>query len=184
MSNFENVLFYRRRINMEITADTAIEMLKYLPSRPDYDDWLKIISAVGNYFGESEALYILRTRFNDETADETARKLRNRLRNVNIGTLIHLAKKYGYTFKNSGITDITKAHRKYNRALKKSDMPKYLIKDKPDFIFNEVNNCQKERIYRHSTDCARFFYGNSNSILYNLKDKNKIKYSGGKLCCQ
>jgi hypothetical protein len=81
---------------MEITPNEAIEMLSFIPSRPDYENWIKVISAIGNHFSEHEALSILRTRFIDETSNETQRKLRNRLKNISIGTLVYYAKQNGY----------------------------------------------------------------------------------------
>ncbi len=80
----------------KLNPDIAIKMLSYIPKRPDYDLWIRIISAIANHYDESTALYILHTRFIDECQNETLLKIRNRMKSINIGTLIYYAKQYGY----------------------------------------------------------------------------------------
>ncbi len=79
------------------TLKTAYEAIQYIPTRPDYETWLKVIAAVGNEFDEVTALQILLSRFKDETPDQHRRKLATRLSNVNFGTLVFEARKNGYT---------------------------------------------------------------------------------------
>ncbi len=78
------------------TALYARNLLSYLHSRPDYDTWIKVISAIANEFDESVALDILLSHFKDEKPNEHLYKIRNRLRSVGFGTLIYFAKQYGW----------------------------------------------------------------------------------------
>ncbi len=70
--------------------------------RPTYEDWIRVISAVGNELPEHEALNLLLTYIPDEKPNETLGKLRKRLKSVTIGTLIYYANKAGWTPKSSG----------------------------------------------------------------------------------
>jgi hypothetical protein len=49
----------------KITKVQAIELLSYLPARPDYDTWIRIVSAIGNSFDEATAEDILLSHFTD-----------------------------------------------------------------------------------------------------------------------
>lgn len=80
-----------------MTKEQAIILMSFLPSRPDYDMWIKVISAIGNEFSESDALDIILSRWGDEKPNETLHKLRNRLSKFTIGTLIYYARTYGYS---------------------------------------------------------------------------------------
>ena len=81
---------------MNITPEYTLELLSYLPKRPDYETWIRAISAVGNSFDEQTALSILMSRFTDEIPGETEYKLKHRLKNVNFDSLVNLAKQHGY----------------------------------------------------------------------------------------
>jgi hypothetical protein len=80
----------------EPTLEYARELLSYVPARPQYDEWLKIISAVSNTFDEGTALRLLTSKFGDEKPNETERKIKNRLSNISFATLVYYAKRYGY----------------------------------------------------------------------------------------
>jgi hypothetical protein len=83
-------------MEMYPTPEEAKHLLGFLPSRPDYEDWIKIVSAIGNTFDEATALKILLSRFQDEKKGEHISKLRGRLKQYNYGTLVYIAKQYGY----------------------------------------------------------------------------------------
>jgi hypothetical protein len=85
------------------TPQFALELLSYLPHRPDYDTWIKVISAIGNTFDESTSLKILLNHFRDEKQNEHSQKLQNCLTNITFGTLFFFAKQYGYSKKTSVI---------------------------------------------------------------------------------
>jgi VirE-like protein/AAA domain-containing protein len=79
------------------SKDEVREMLQFVPKRPDYPDWLKIVAAVGDALDDTDAIEVLNEWSPEECAGEYAEKLRHRLRDVHIGTLIHLAKENGWT---------------------------------------------------------------------------------------
>ena len=85
------------------TPEYCRELLRYIPQRPDYETWIACIAAAGNTFPEPVALDLLLSRFADELPNEHANKLRLRLKTVNFGTLVYLARQYGYKGKYEGI---------------------------------------------------------------------------------
>jgi len=78
------------------TPDFAIYLLSFLPSRPEYDVWINVISAIGNTFDLNTSIQILLSRFIDEKPNEHEIKLKNRLKNISFGTLVYYAKQNGY----------------------------------------------------------------------------------------
>lgn len=78
------------------TPELAKHLLSFLSSRPDYETWIKVISAIGNTFDFSTSLSLLLTHFKDEKPNEHALKLKNTLENFSFATLIYFAKENGY----------------------------------------------------------------------------------------
>jgi AAA domain/Primase C terminal 2 (PriCT-2) len=76
------------------------EMLAVIPKRPDYPDWITIVSAVGDALSDDDAIEVLNEWSPEEHSGEYEAKLRHRLKDVHVGTLIHLAQKHGW--KNNG----------------------------------------------------------------------------------
>jgi putative DNA primase/helicase len=72
------------------------EMLGFIPKRPDYADWIKIVAAVGDVLPDEDAIEVLREWSPEEKPGEYEDKLRHRLENVTVGTLIYLTKQYGW----------------------------------------------------------------------------------------
>ena len=52
------------------TPEYCRELLQYIPQRPGYEIWMRIIAAVTHTFPESVALSLLLERFADEQPDE------------------------------------------------------------------------------------------------------------------
>lgn len=75
------------------------EMLRHIPARPDYDTWTRIIAAVGAALPLAEAAHTLNEWSPEERRGEYVEKLRHRLPNVGIGTLVRMAKQGGYDAK-------------------------------------------------------------------------------------
>jgi Protein of unknown function (DUF3987) len=73
------------------------EMLAVIPKRPHYHDWIKILAAIGDALPDDEAIEVLNEWSPEERPDEYAVKLRQRLCDVHIGTLIRLAREHGWT---------------------------------------------------------------------------------------
>jgi hypothetical protein len=82
---------------LEIDKSQVREMLAVIPRRPDYADWIKIVAAVGDALPDDKALEVLNSWSPEKRPDEYAVKLRQRLSDVHIGTLIHLGREYGWT---------------------------------------------------------------------------------------
>ena len=72
------------------------EMLALIPKRPDYADWIKIVAAVGDVLPDEDAIEVLCEWSPEEKPGEYDEKLRHRLENVTVGTLIYLAEQYGW----------------------------------------------------------------------------------------
>jgi hypothetical protein len=83
-------------------------MLAAIPPRPAYDEWLRISSAAWNAWGEDATPY-LETWSPPECGGEYQSKFKGRLRDVGVGTLIHLAKAAGYQLPRrvGGVTNVT-----------------------------------------------------------------------------
>jgi hypothetical protein len=76
---------------------TIRDILAVIPKRPHYGGWITIVAAVGDALPEEDAIELLQEWSPEEKAGEYAAKLRSGLTEVHIGTLIHLAREYGWT---------------------------------------------------------------------------------------
>ena len=72
------------------------EMLGFIPKRPEYEDWVKVVAAVGGALPPPDAIELLKEWSPEEEEGEYAYKLRHRLENVTVGTLIYLAQQHGW----------------------------------------------------------------------------------------
>lgn len=99
------------------TPEQAKHLLSFIPTRPDYETWIKIISAIGNSFDYSTALNLLLSHFKDEKPNEHALKLKSTLSNVSFASLVYYAQQGGYKpEKNQTISN------SYNYKLIKNDL--------------------------------------------------------------
>lgn len=81
----------------KLTPDMIKEMLACIPTRPEYDLWLKISSAVwAATEDEATGTTLLKNWSPEEDEGEYAEKFKNRLTQITAGTLVHLARKHGY----------------------------------------------------------------------------------------
>jgi len=72
-------------------------MLNSIPPRPDRDTWLRVSAAVRNSLGnEGDAIEILKNWSPEEVEGEYAKLLETQFSEINIGTLAHHAKEYGF----------------------------------------------------------------------------------------
>jgi len=83
--------------NLKPNKTTIREMLAFLPKRPNYPDWLKIVSAVGDALPDEDAIELLSEWSPEEQPGEYASKLCYRLTEVTIGTLIYVARQHGWS---------------------------------------------------------------------------------------
>lgn len=123
-------------------------LLSFIPHRPDYQEWLYIISAIANTFDESTALQLLKTRFQDEKPNEIEYKIKHRLRNISYGTLVYFAKLYGNPlpyneFKKSNNKATTYRNTKYRNIPDTHSDNKSIIQ-----ILNDYLKQEDEIIYR------------------------------------
>jgi hypothetical protein len=72
------------------------EVLGFIPKRPDYPDWIKLVAAVGDALSDEDAIKVLNEWSPEEHPGEYADKLRNRLTKIHVGTLFQKAKDYGW----------------------------------------------------------------------------------------
>ena len=71
-------------------------MLDFVPTRPGYDEWLRIISAVASELAPGEAEEVLAQWSPEERPGEYAEKLRSPLEEITLGTLVHIAREGGW----------------------------------------------------------------------------------------
>jgi P4 family phage/plasmid primase-like protien len=81
---------------VETTAADIAEMLRFIPSRPDYDTWLRIASAVWSVLPLEEGCRILNQWSPEEKPGEYATKHKARLVQIGVGTLAHIASLHGF----------------------------------------------------------------------------------------
>jgi hypothetical protein len=72
----------------------CVEALSRLP-RLSYKEWITILSGLANEFGEETAFFIAtQAGFRDERRNETAYKIRKRLKNVFFGSVVYILRQY------------------------------------------------------------------------------------------
>lgn len=98
--------------------------------RPDYTTWLKICSGVWSEFGFDESFPILNSLMPEEHTGEYLRKYNKRLKNVTLGTVVHMARQCGYTGKFTGNKTVT-SHKTECR------LPE-ICRDEPEKVYNVV----------------------------------------------
>lgn len=76
-------------------ADIAT-MLAVIPPRPDYETWMRVASAVFAETSAEAGCRLLNAWSPEERTGEYMDKWRHRLKNVGIGTLVHMARDHGY----------------------------------------------------------------------------------------
>lgn len=81
---------------LETTSADVVEMLKFIPPRPDYDTWLRIASAVWSVLPAADGAKVLHEWSPEEKPGEYMGKHKVRLQQIGIGTLAHLAAAHGF----------------------------------------------------------------------------------------
>lgn len=76
------------------------EILRHIPARPGYADWIKVIAGIHDCVGKSipfdDALLLLKEWSPEESPDEYSKKMRGSLKRVGVGTLIWMARENGW----------------------------------------------------------------------------------------
>lgn len=129
------------------------ELLHYLP-RLEYNDWIRVIAAVGNTYDEKTALNLLLEHFQDEKPNEHETKLRNRLdKNITYGTLVYYAKQYGFNWKFSNYAKYKNNFDNHRPAANRKRNYKQPLTLNPnsynkDFVYSYDVGFRKQRAYR------------------------------------
>jgi hypothetical protein len=89
-------IIIRGNFRRDLDAATVRDMLKTIPPRPPYADWIKIASAVWDALGEVEGTAALCAWSPEEEPGEYAAKFQHRLKDVHAATLVMLAKSNGW----------------------------------------------------------------------------------------
>lgn len=80
--------------------DASVEQIRkalsHIPPRPDYEDWLKITSAVFSVLPFEEAFPLLNDWSPEENPGEYKKKYKHRLTGIGVGTLFYYAQRHGY----------------------------------------------------------------------------------------
>ncbi len=78
-----------------VSKEKVRALLAKIPPRPEYPNWLRILSAVFSTLSFSEAIEVLKEWSPEEVKDEYENKYRHRLHDIGIGTLFHFARRNG-----------------------------------------------------------------------------------------
>jgi hypothetical protein len=125
----------------------AETLLSYIPSRPIYDEWIRIISAIANTYDKYTAKQLLLNKFRDEKFNEHEKKIKARLKNIGFGTLVYIAKRYGFDWSKTNYAnyksnfDINSKHKEIHKKTKLLNLKNYSAND----LMYDNNN---ERLYR------------------------------------
>lgn len=80
----------------DTTVEDVREMLAFVPLRPDYEDWIRIASAVWSVLDETAGCALLDEWSPEEEPGEYQRKFKKRLRDIRVGTLAWYAQAHGF----------------------------------------------------------------------------------------
>lgn len=84
--------------NDDLSESQVAELLSYIDGdRLSYDEWFRILSAVGNYFDENTAIRLIDSWSPDKDVG-TAYKIKHRASKPGIGSVIYFAKRNGFNF--------------------------------------------------------------------------------------
>lgn len=86
----------QHRLQSPFSSSDVAEILSWISTRPNYADWIRVISAVGSVLPEDEAYAVLCDWSPEEVKGEYHTKIRRRLTRVGIGSLIAKAKEHGF----------------------------------------------------------------------------------------
>jgi hypothetical protein len=124
------------------TPEEVKHILSFIETRPDYDTWIRIISAVGNTFDKNTALDILHSRFRDEKPNEHAIKLNYRLSNISLATLVYYAKQRGY----KGTSKKNFNYIPFNRTTKQTEENKISFQNLNENLIYRFDEATEERL--------------------------------------
>lgn len=82
-------------VNGSLGTEHVEAMLAAIPSKLEYIDWIRVISAVASRFDEDTTVRLIEA-WSPGNPGEVRYKVRHRLQRIGIGTLIHIAKAHGY----------------------------------------------------------------------------------------
>lgn len=79
----------------QISPEQCADMLSYIPAVLEYDEWGKIVSAVGNTYDEETAVKLI-DNWSPDTERGTSYRIKNRSPKPTIASVIYYAKREGY----------------------------------------------------------------------------------------
>lgn len=133
----------------EYTHADIIEMLSYIPSRPDYGEWITVISAIANHVqNDVVAEQILSTHFREEKKGELRYKIQKRTSKHSLKSLIKLAKESGMKFdgsddnkeKNFNTKNFVAEKKKYQLPEKKQAYYSFYDPEARDYMTSLLRN--------------------------------------------
>jgi len=83
------------RAHEPLTKEQVRAMLRCIPKRPGYGEWIKVVAAVGDALNDADAIELLKEWSPEEEPGEYANKLDSGFEKIHVGTLIHLARQHG-----------------------------------------------------------------------------------------
>lgn len=86
---------YHQHRSFEISPEQAEKMLEYIPKQMCYDEWGKVVSAIGNTFDEGTAVRLIEN-WSPDTTMGTEYKIKHRSAKPQIASVIWLASQNGF----------------------------------------------------------------------------------------
>jgi len=152
----------------KLSEDQVAEMLEYIPKQMAYDEWGKIVSAIGNYFDENTAIRLVEN-WSPDTNKGTAYKVKHRSPKPNISSVIYYAAAHGF--------DKQKLYSRLSVSSKGK-----IIKDDNDSITATIAPENDEDIFVNTFDLDDFLAKTNlkkNHVFWSQAPKNKDAKEGG-----
>ncbi|MBX3045155.1 MAG: hypothetical protein KIT33_15340 [Candidatus Kapabacteria bacterium] len=138
--------YNERYSNEKLTESQVADMLSYIPSQMAYEDWGKIVSAIGNYFNESTAVRLIEN-WSPDTKQGTLYKVRHRSKRPTIASVIYYAAQNGFDKKKlHSRLSISKKGRLVKDDNENVDVD--IAEDVDDDVFNENDFFEQANIQR------------------------------------
>lgn len=154
---------------LQLTSNDIAEILSYIPKQPGYQEWLRILSAVGNYLNNDILATQLIDAWSPDTKTGTLSKIKNRLKQPNISTLLYFAKISGMNtskfFANAKSNTVVTSSGDIQSSGSLKIEPNALMKKLIFLPYTDMGNA--ERFVARFGDKFRFNSTNSSFYIYN-----------------
>lgn len=168
--------------------EEARDVLLHLPTELEYNDWIKVLAGTCSHVGLHNGIMLMSERFPEQKEGEYNKKARSMLNSVKWGSVVYMAKEYGYIpkkRKNKTINKTSNAETVEKEIIVNSSNSTETLKDFPKF-WNIVEGIPKinmpnwQKFLRFCGFCqiydrAGYYRIDKNNILNWYKNEDQVK---------